>query len=375
MISKLILLLVQLFMLNSNAFSITRSMKHKFSLRSSMKMVADTDADFALLFDCDGVIVETEELHRLAYNKAFKHYGLKLPDGKPVEWTVDYYDVLQNTVGGGKPKMKHYFNNDAKVWPTSTAAYLYGLAPKTIEAKNELVDKLQDAKTYFYKEIIEEIAVARPGVLELIDAAIADPKLKVGICSAATKGGFVKLVNAIVGQDRLNKLDIVIAGDDVSAKKPDPMIYNTARERIGLPAEKCIVIEDSIVGLKAAKGASMRCLITYTPNTAGEDFYGLGADAKVADLSDVSLDDIIGPFRAGKTELLETKRDKKEVEGKKSSKKSKNVKTEMIKEEEKTPKKSEKKNPEPKKEEPKKPENDGWTPSDIVKGVSELTMA
>eukprot|EP00959_Pyramimonas_sp_CCMP1952_P373897 7830316-Pyramimonas_sp.AAC.2 len=70
---------------------------------------------YALLFDCDGVIVETEELHRLAYNGAFKKFQLTVaalgrfhltPKGEPVEWTVDYYEVLANTVGGGKPKMK-----------------------------------------------------------------------------------------------------------------------------------------------------------------------------------------------------------------------------------------------------------------------------
>lgn len=51
---------------------------------------------FALLFDCDGVIIETEELHRLAYNAAFKEFRLKIED-EPVEWSVAYYDILQNT--------------------------------------------------------------------------------------------------------------------------------------------------------------------------------------------------------------------------------------------------------------------------------------
>ena len=49
-------------------------------------------------------------------------------------------------------------------------------------------------------------------------------RFKVGICSAATRAGFDKLVNSIVGVERLSKLDIVVAGDDVSAKKPDPMV-------------------------------------------------------------------------------------------------------------------------------------------------------
>ena len=54
------------------------------------------DPAYALLFDCDGVIVLTEELHRKAYNGAFEHFNLKIK-GEPVVWTVEYYDVLQVT--------------------------------------------------------------------------------------------------------------------------------------------------------------------------------------------------------------------------------------------------------------------------------------
>ena len=170
----------------------------------------------ALLFDCDGVIVETEELHRLAYNKAFSSFGLVLPNGKPVEWDIAYYDILQNTVGGGKPKMNYYFNEEVKAWPLSTNPKRP--APTTPEEKSRLVDELQDAKTEFYIKIVEEVASARPGVLSFIDAALSDKNLKVGICSAATKAGFEKIVNTIVGKDRLDRMDVVIAGDDVQVK-------------------------------------------------------------------------------------------------------------------------------------------------------------
>ena len=90
----------QLYFLNTPSRARVRAMK---ALSAKPK--------YALLFDCDGVIVETEELHCTAYNMAFKKFGLTLPDGSQVEWTMEYYDVLQNTVGGGKPKMKNYFNN------------------------------------------------------------------------------------------------------------------------------------------------------------------------------------------------------------------------------------------------------------------------
>ena len=59
----------------------------------------------ALLFDCDGVLVETEELHRVAYNMAFDEFGLEI-DGSPVVWSEDYYAFLAATVGGGRPELR-----------------------------------------------------------------------------------------------------------------------------------------------------------------------------------------------------------------------------------------------------------------------------
>lgn len=253
------------------------------------------DAKWALLFDCDGVIVLTEELHRLAYNGAFEAFDLKV-NGDPVVWDVAYYDVLQNTVGGGKPKMKWHFTNTAKAWPTSTM----GAAPDGDEtAQNALVDALQDKKTEIYKKIVQEVAEARPGVLPLMDQVLERPDIAKGICSAATKGGFDQVVNSIVGLDRRGRFDVVMAGDDVPRKKPDPIIYQMASERVQVPPERCVVIEDSLVGLRAAKGAGMKCIITYTESTKDEDFYGEGADAVVADLSKVDLDAIFQPLMSG----------------------------------------------------------------------------
>lgn len=56
-------------------------------------------------------------------------------------------------------------------------------------------------------------------------------------------------------------------GDDVDKKKPDPKIYNVAAQKLGLDPADCLVVEDSTIGLQAALGAGMRCIITYTPST------------------------------------------------------------------------------------------------------------
>ena len=193
----------------------------------------------ALLFDCDGVLVETEELHRTAYNEAFSAFGLTV-GGEPVVWTVEYYDKLQNTVGGGKPKMKYHFTQTVGVWPEVAQNPKQGATVKPAsEAEGDaLIDDLQDYKTDVYKTLVQS-AQPRPGVIALMDAAIARPGLAVGICSASTRGGFEKVVDSIVGQERLAKLDVVIAGDDVSNKKPDPEIYNVAAQRLGMAKDEC----------------------------------------------------------------------------------------------------------------------------------------
>lgn len=254
-----------------------------------------SSSPYALLFDCDGVIIETEELHRLAYNAAFKEFNLQI-EGEPVEWSVAYYDVLQNTVGGGKNKMFFHFRNTTGAFPTFEDGKP---APATPEDEQDLVDRLQALKTNLYKDLIAEKAVARPGVLELMDQALADDNIRVGVCSASTKAAVTKVLDVTLGEERRKKLDVCILGDDVSKLKPDPLIYVTAAERLNIPPERCVVIEDSIVGLKAAKGAGMRCIITYTSSTENEDFYSLGCDAKVPELGStgVTLDMIFGPMQ------------------------------------------------------------------------------
>jgi len=185
--------------------------------------------------------------------------------------------------------------------------------PEGDDERRGLVDALQAHKTELYKRMIAERAIPRPGVLELMDEALEDPGIAVGVCSASTKAAVTKVLDVVLGEERRVKLDVCILGDDVSKLKPDPMIYRTAAERLGVDPEKCVVVEDSMVGLRAAKGAGMKCLITYTSSTSSEDFYGEGADAKVPELGerDVTLEDIFGPLRerGNDAQIVEEARD------------------------------------------------------------------
>ena len=273
---------------------VASSHRHSLAPTSPLQMSSNTQFENALIFDCDGVLILTEELHRLAYNAAFEAACLEV-DGKPVEWTVEYYDMLQNTVGGGKPKMHFHFRETmGGKYPSSKDM---PSPPQTEEEQAALVDALQAHKTELYKQLVSENAEARPGVLSLMDEALNDPSIAVGVCSASTKAAVTKVLDVVLGQDRRERLDVCILGDDVSKLKPDPLIYTTAAERLGIDPSSCVVVEDSTIGLRAAKGAGMRCLITYTSSTEKEDFEG--ADAKVPELGakGVTLDMIFGPMR------------------------------------------------------------------------------
>lgn len=252
----------------------------------------------ALIFDCDGVIVESEDIHRMAYNATFQHFDVRCPGGDgPVVWTEEYYDDLQNRVGGGKPKMRHYFSLNG--WPTSG---VLGAVPSSEEAQARLIDALQDWKTEKYKDIIGSGQVAaRPGVVRLMGEAQA-AGVPVAVCSAATKSAVEFVLGSLLGQERFQGLDLFMAGDDVKEKKPDPTIYKVAAQRLGVDPAACLVIEDSTIGLAAALGAGMRCLVTYTSSTRSQDF--AGADSVVASLDGVTFEELARGALVGKDDRV-----------------------------------------------------------------------
>jgi len=221
--------------------------------------------------------------------------------------------MLQNSIGGGKPKMFHYFRNTVGTFPKVGNEP----APTTPDDQQKLIDEIQDWKTGYYKTLLETRAVSRPGVISLMDEAIHDPRIAVGVCSASTKEAAIQTLAVTLGDDRVKRLDVCILGDDVSTKKPDPLIYDTAARRLNVPADRCVVIEDSLIGLRAAVAAGMKCIITYTGSTSSVDFYGHGAKAKIPDLAsaNVTLEDIFGPLRTDglDAELLVDVRDPMET--------------------------------------------------------------
>ncbi|CAA3007475.1 haloacid dehalogenase-like hydrolase domain-containing At3g48420 [Olea europaea subsp. europaea] len=215
----------------------------------------------ALLFDCDGVLVDTEkDGHRISFNDTFAERELG------VTWDVDLYGELLK-IGGGKERMTAYFNKVG--WPEK--------APKSEEERKEFIASLHKRKTELFMALIEKkLLPLRPGVAKLIDQAL-EKGVKVAVCSTSNEKAVSAIVSFLLGPQRVEKIQIY-AGDVVPRKKPDPAIYMLAAETLGVePSSSCVVVEDSAIGLAAAKAAGMKCIVTKSGYTADEDF--LNADA------------------------------------------------------------------------------------------------
>jgi beta-phosphoglucomutase-like phosphatase (HAD superfamily) len=95
--------------------------------------------------------------------------------------------------------------------------------------------------------------------------------MRLGVCTTSDPKAIDGVLD-LMGKQRKAHFEVVLAGDVVAKKKPNPEIYNLAKQRLNLDGRDCVVIEDSRNGLLAAAGAGMPCLITTSTYTLDEDF-------------------------------------------------------------------------------------------------------
>ncbi len=229
----------------------------------------------ALIFDVDGTLAETEEAHRAAFNAAFAEIGhaKRCPDSKHGwTWSRDLYARLLG-VTGGKERIAAYVEADLGI---------------DASAAQQFIAEIHGLKTAIFTHDVASGAVGlRPGVAETIAWAISRG-LRLAIATTTSRPNVDALCLAEFGRPADMVFEVIAAGDEVARKKPAPDVYDLALERLGLRPEACLAVEDSLNGLKAAKAAGLRCLITPSLYTAEEDFSG--ANAICSELTPTAMD-------------------------------------------------------------------------------------
>ena len=195
-------------------------------------------APAAVIFDMDGLLVDTERL-------SFGASALVLRDLRGVTLP---HEVMVALVGRRYDECWAYMRE------------LYGLT--------ESIEELEAAQTAYYAPMLREQAEPMPGARELV-AALHERGYPLAIASSSP----LWQIEAVV--DRLNlrgMLAAVASGEEVPHGKPAPDVYLLAAERLGVPPARCLALEDSGPGTIAAKAAGMRVIAVPSAETAGHSF-------------------------------------------------------------------------------------------------------
>ncbi len=207
----------------------------------------------ALIWDVDGTLVDNEERHRQAFNDTFAAHGL------PWHWDEACYAELLG-ITGGRERIALY-------------ARSYDRARADGAGFDAFVRRLHADKTRRYGELLAAGVTLRPGVARLIAEARA-AGLSQAIATTTSRVNVERLLEQTLGPAALETFACVATGESVTHKKPAPDLYLAALDGLGLPPTACLAIEDTGLGLQAARAAGLATLITVSRYSGEDDFTG-----------------------------------------------------------------------------------------------------
>ncbi|WP_338416279.1 HAD-IA family hydrolase [uncultured Sphaerotilus sp.] len=245
----------------------------------------------AVLWDVDGTLAETErDGHRVAFNLAFEALGL------PWRWDVARYGELL-TVTGGRERLQHDMASRTD-------------APVTARERLMLAEELHRLKNHHYAERVRSGAVVlRPGVVELMGQC-AERGVRMALATTTSRMNVEALLRVHLGSRWASWFEVIVCGEDVRHKKPDPEVYHQVLAGLKLRPLQALAIEDSPMGAAAARAAELPVVVTRSAYFEQAIFDGataigpglhqrrgwrpaLSMDQQGADDALVGLDDLI----------------------------------------------------------------------------------
>lgn len=215
---------------------------------------------FGAIFDWDGVVINSEECHRLGWERLAAEEKCELPRG--------YFE-------------KSFGRRNVEIVPE-----ILGWTQDQTE-----IARLAHRKEQHYRNIVRECGMqALPGVLNWLQR-LADAGVPCGIGSSTARAN-IDLSISLIGCAPFFRS--IVSAEDVMRGKPAPDIFLNVALRLDVPPERCVVFEDAIFGLQAARSAGMRCVAVTTTHPV--DLLAPHADRVVRRLDELSIDELAAWF-------------------------------------------------------------------------------
>jgi beta-phosphoglucomutase family hydrolase len=179
----------------------------------------------AVLWDMDGVIADTADFHYRAWQEIVKERGIVFKKEDFMQLFGQRHDtIIKFILGDNLPRQE--------------------------------ADALSDRKQALYRKLVARNIIPLPGAIELIKS-LNKNKIKTAIASSAVPENVEVIIRGLGIE---NCFQAIAYGTEVAEGKPSPQIFQLAANKLGVGAGNCVVIEDAIAGVTAAKRAGMKCI-------------------------------------------------------------------------------------------------------------------
>ncbi|MBB4910123.1 HAD family hydrolase [Actinophytocola algeriensis] len=212
----------------------------------------------ALVFDFDGLLMDTETASLRVWQYLWREYGLELD--------VSTFFAQH----GGNVIAERYAKLAAAVGPAFDQ------------------DEAHDTRLTYRREVHATLELAA-GIARWLDEA-RELGIRLAVASSSPRDWVVDHLTRV---GYLDRFELLACGDEAGTHKPDPGVYLLALERLGVPAERALAFEDTVHGVAAAKAAGLRCVAIPHPNADPAAF--TAAERVLTSAADVPLRVLIGP--------------------------------------------------------------------------------